>query len=91
MAIRLTAVRLAGGYEHQHITHLWWTNPSTGESGSSSKATLVDWIENDGKAYVEEDGHRVNVGVVKPSSGSKYLRTYADGVWTNNLLSLPRR
>jgi uncharacterized protein DUF3892 len=36
-------------------------------------------------------GNRVDVGVVTPTDGSKYLRTYADGKWTDNLLALPRR
>ncbi|MCL1029344.1 DUF3892 domain-containing protein [Serratia silvae] len=29
------------------------------------------------------------IGVVTPTNGPKYLRTYADGKWNNNLLSLP--
>lgn len=92
MAIRFTAIRLSGGITHQHIVRLWWVNPSTGETGDNTRAQLVDWIENqNGKAYVEEHGHRVNVGVVTPSSGAKYLRTYADGCWSNNLLSLPQK
>jgi hypothetical protein len=36
-------------------------------------------------------GHVVGVRVVAPASGSKYVQTYADGIWTENLLSLPRR
>lgn len=51
---------------------------------------MVDWIENKkGKAFVGSGSQRVEVGVVSPSGGQPYLRTYADGVWTNNLLSLP--
>ncbi|MEU3862984.1 DUF3892 domain-containing protein [Streptomyces sp. NPDC028722] len=29
--------------------------------------------------------------MVTPPRGEKYLQTHADGVWTNNLLALPRR
>jgi Protein of unknown function (DUF3892) len=36
-------------------------------------------------------GNRADVGVVTPTHGAKYLRTYADGVWTDNLLALPRK
>ncbi|WP_344391902.1 DUF3892 domain-containing protein [Streptomyces vastus] len=47
-------------------------------------------IEN-GKAYTDDDrGHWAYVLVVTPAYGEKYLRTYADGVWTDNLLALPR-
>ncbi|WP_308188150.1 DUF3892 domain-containing protein [Streptomyces sp. DH7] len=44
-----------------------------------------------GEAYTDAAGHRTKVAVVTPTRGEKYLRTHADGVWTNNLLALPRR
>lgn len=93
MAICFTAIRLSGGTQHEHIVHLWWANPANGSTGDTSRAQLVDWIENQhGKAYVEDHyGHRVDVYVVTPRVGSKYLRTKKDGVWTDNLLALPRR
>ncbi|MET8978964.1 DUF3892 domain-containing protein [Streptomyces sp. NPDC004539] len=94
MAIQITAVRLStGGTTHEHITHLWWTNQASSETGHSTRAQLVDWIENQGgKAYTSDrTGHRTEVAVVTPARGEKYLRTRADGVWTNNLLALPRR
>jgi hypothetical protein len=40
---------------------------------------------------VDQIGNYVDVGVVRPPVGPPYLRTHADGVWTNNLLALPRR
>ncbi|MDQ4114641.1 MAG: DUF3892 domain-containing protein [Actinomycetota bacterium] len=93
MAIRITAIRLSGGTQHEHISRLWWTNPSTGKTGDNTRSEIVSWLESGGnKAYVDDGaGHRVNVGVVDPAVGAKYLRTYADGVWTNNLLALPHR
>lgn len=92
MSIRIYAVRLTGGNTHQHITRLWWTNPANGKSGDNTRAEIVTWIErDDGKAYVEEGGRRAEALVVTPATGPKYLRTYADGVWANNLLELPRR
>ncbi|MEU7868030.1 DUF3892 domain-containing protein [Dactylosporangium sp. NPDC049140] len=93
MAIRITAIRQSGGSSHEHIVRLWWTNPSTGKTGENSRAEIVAWIEEEnGKAYVEDaSGNRADVGVVKPASGAKYLRTHADGKWTDNLLALPRR
>ncbi|MFL6161796.1 MAG: DUF3892 domain-containing protein [Jatrophihabitantaceae bacterium] len=92
MSIRFTAIRLSGGTAHQHIVRLWWTNPSSSETGDNSRAQLVDWVEQGGKAYVEDRfGNRVDVGVVTPQVGEKYLRTYADSKWTDNLLALPRK
>lgn len=93
MAISITGIRLSGGPEHQHIVRLWWTNPSTGKTRENTRAQIVAWIENeDGKAYVEDaGGNRADIGVITPTRGEKYLRTYADRVWTNNLLALPQR
>lgn len=92
MSIRITAVRLTGGQTHQHITRLWWINPANGKTGENTRDVIVAWIENEnGKAYVDEGGHRVDVLVVRPASGPKYLRTRTDDVWTDNLLALPRR
>ena len=94
MTIRITHVRLAGGTFHEHITTLWWTDPADNKNGDSSKETVVGWIDDKGgTAYVQQPGTaRADVGTVDPGNGrAKYLRTYADGAWNNNLLSLPRR
>ncbi|MBF6276389.1 MULTISPECIES: DUF3892 domain-containing protein [Nocardia] len=93
MAIRITAIHLEGGYGHEHIQQVQWTNPATNETRKSSRAEIVAWIENeDGKAYVEQPpAPRAWVHVVTPGGGrAKYLQTKSDGVWSNNLLSLPR-
>lgn len=93
MAIRITDIRQAGGTGHEHISVLWWTNPATGQDGNSTRASIVSWIENEnGKAYTEDgQGNRADVLVVTPARAEKYLRTYADGRWTDNLLALPRK
>jgi Protein of unknown function (DUF3892) len=93
LAIRFTKIELTGGTSHEHITHLWWTDPASGDTGDNSRQRLVTWIENEnGKAYVDDGlGNRADVGVVSPAGRDKYLRTYADGKWTDNLLALPRK
>jgi len=93
MSVRITHVRLSppSANTHEAITDFYWTNEGTGQSDSSTKATMVDWIDNKkGHAYVGAGVDRADVGVVRPDGGTPYLRTYADGKWNNNLLSLPR-
>jgi len=93
MSIKIINIRLSvGGSLHEHITDLKWVDDSdTAKTGSNTRAQIVDLIENkNGKAHTGSGNTRAEVGVVKPPEGSKYLRTYADGQWTNNLLALPR-
>ena len=50
---------------------------------------MVDWIDNKaGVAKVQSNTGDVMVGTVDGTP--KYLRTYANGKWTDNLLALPR-
>jgi hypothetical protein len=91
MSIRITHVRLAGGYrDHEHITDFRWISYESGEVGESTKQVLVDWLAGGGNAYVESPGTRVPVGVVRPEGRLAYVRTYANDRWTDNLLSLDR-
>lgn len=84
----ITAIHMEGGHSHEHIASVRWRNPSTSKVGQSSRREMVEFIEkNDaGTAKVTDGVHTVNVGVFK----EKWLRTYADGTWTDNLLALPR-
>ena len=39
--------------------------------------------------YTKEGNASVWVGVKISAAGNKYLQTYADGIWRDNLLALP--
>ena len=85
----MTAIHLVGGREHPHIAEVKWRNPSTAATGKSSRATMVDWIANkNGDARVQDARGEVRVGVV--NANPPYIRTHADGRWTDNLLALPQ-
>lgn len=71
---------------HEHITHLgnpaanWkWTREQVIASIEAKTNTFYVLDPNTGK--------RSNVGVVRPEGRPAYVRTYADGQWSNNLLS----
>jgi hypothetical protein len=89
----INGIRLSHGSSHEHIVRVWWADSSSTNAGNNSTQELVTWIEQGGRASVVDPvGRQANVGVVSPANGRpKYLRTYADGVWTDNLLSLPQR
>lgn len=68
---------------HEGITHLggatWhWTRQDVINSIEAKTNTFFTLV----------GGNRAEVGVVSGANG-KYLRTYADGKWNDNLLALP--
>jgi hypothetical protein len=71
---------------HEHITHLggtgWkWTREEVIASIDARTNTFH---------VLDAAGDRANVGVVDPKNGrARYVRTYADGIWKDNLLALP--
>jgi hypothetical protein len=67
---------------HEGITHLgskdWkWTRTKVIQSIEDKSNTF----------YTLVNGKRADVRVIN-GSNSKYVRTYADGIWTDNLLAL---
>jgi hypothetical protein len=88
--IRITAVRIEGGTEHEHITEILWEGASS--SGHTSRGALIEWLKESSanRAVVGEAGGRVAVLVVESSEETAYVRTQADGVWRDDLLELPR-
>ena len=94
MSIRITCIsKDNGNHENPHaaISSLGWTNEQTGETGSSSRLQMYDWIKDqNGVAYVRDaKGNQARVGTAETDRGTKYVRTYSDKVWTDNLLALP--
>jgi hypothetical protein len=72
------------GSDHSTITHLG------GPSGWRwTKAEVITSIEAGTNTFftIGPDGKRANILVV--DENPKYVRTVADGKWTNNLLALP--
>jgi hypothetical protein len=94
MSVRVTCISKSNGdHENPHaaISSVGWTNESTNKSGSSTRLVMYDWIKDEnGVAYVRDrDGNQVRVGTAETARGTKYIRTYRDKVWTDNLLAMP--
>ena len=72
--------------QHEHITHLG------GNTWKWTRQQVIQSIDNRTNTFFVIDpvsGRRADVGVVRPTDGrAPFVQTYADGVWTNNLLSL---
>lgn len=72
---------------HEHITHLG--NPA-GDWMWPREQVIRSIDEKSNTFYVLDptSGKRADIGVVREAGKAPYLRTYADGRWDNNLLSL---
>jgi hypothetical protein len=86
----ITAVQMSGSTSHERISSVRWLNCSDGTSNVVPTAGMIEWLEKEGNsARVAGEEKPVAVGVWVTASG-KYLRTFANEEWTDNLLSLPR-
>ena len=76
---------------HEHITHI----------GNNQIATPWKWTREQVIASIDaktntfyvidpKTGRRAEVGVYRVAGKLPFLRTYADGDWNDNLLSLPQ-
>jgi hypothetical protein len=93
MAVKVTCVSKPSGNNldpHEAISRIGWLNESTGAQGVSTRLEIYDFIKGGGQVYVTGLGSsRVYVGCRENSIGTKFVQTYADGQWNNNLLSQP--
>jgi hypothetical protein len=94
MSIRITCIKKSNGYHedpHHAISELGWTSEQTNETGRSTRLEMYDWIKNqNGVAFVADArGNKARVGGREHANGTKYVQTYADRIWTDNLLALP--
>lgn len=72
---------------HEHITHLG--NPAS--SWIWTREQVIQSIDSKTNTFYVADpatSKRAYIGVVREAGKLPYLRTYADGSWNNNLLSL---
>ena len=93
MAIRIVRVHRPTGFNgniHEVIADLQWVNEESVTTGVSTREAVYEWIKAGGKAIVRGAARDVAyVGTRINARGTKYLQTYADGIWKDNLLALP--
>lgn len=93
MSVRITCISKSYGYHenpYTAITYLGWKNEHNGETGKSTRLEIYNWIEKSGVAYVKDSkGNVANLITAKTISGTRYVKTKADDVKSDNLLMLP--
>lgn len=74
---------------HEHITQIG--NPAAGWRWTKEQVIAsIDAKTNTFYVVDPVTGKRAYVGVYRVPGKQPWLQTYADGIWNNNLLSLPR-
>jgi hypothetical protein len=92
MAYRITGIRKPGGVSNTHeaISHYRWIEDGSTTSTITERMTVVGWVNTGHKFYVSDGKNTAWCGVRTSSRGTKFLQTYSDGKWNDNLLSLPQ-
>ncbi len=89
MSIEITHVRYGSTLKSEDvITTYKWRNEQTGAVDSSDKPAMVKWLDEGGVAWVGRNP-RAQAVAVHPAGQNAYVRTVADGKYTNNLTNLP--
>jgi len=93
MSVRITCIKKDNGNHnnpHEAIEYLGWLNEATGESDTCTRLTMVDFIEKkNGIAYVvDRYGNKAYLYVRSSVNGNKFVQTYADKKYSDNLLAL---
>jgi hypothetical protein len=74
---------------HEHITRVGGPNPNGVDRWADTALNVVRFIEsNQHRFYTREGNASAWVGVRTSAAGNKFLQTYADGIWKDNLLAL---
>jgi hypothetical protein len=87
--IEITARRMAGGNNHEHIVSVQLRDVMYGVTGEVTVDELVDWVTRGGDAFLfRARGGRAALGV-EPGQPPR-LRAFVDGAPTDDLLALDR-
>jgi hypothetical protein len=74
---------------HEHITNLGGPKPDGSGRWQDTAVNLIRFIETkQHRFYTREGNASALVGVRVSAAGNKFLQTYADGIWKDNLLAL---
>jgi hypothetical protein len=93
MSVRITCITKSdGNHENAYtaIQTLGWIEDGTNKTGKSTRLEIYNWIKDKkGIAYVKDSkGNAANLICAETDKGTKYVKTKADDVKSDNLLQL---
>lgn len=92
MALQITGIRKPNPHDsHVAVSHYRWIDHDDDTTGIDKREDLIRWMEkNEVRAYVASGNGKVWCGIRENTHGTKYLQTYANEKWNDNLLELPQ-
>lgn len=93
MSVKITCItKLAGDHENPFsaISNMSWIDEQTQQSGNNTREEMYAFVVNGGMAYVKDQfGNTAMLEAKVTAKGTKYVKTVADDVKSDNLLKLP--
>ena len=90
--IEIIKRHMVGGQLTEHIAKVKYIS-SDGTEKEGTRQAMVDWLDkstsNQAVVYSKDRMSKAYVGVVHRDNAPDYIKTHADGKWTDNLLALP--
>ncbi len=90
--IWITAVQFddSGREEHETIRAVRWRDGELRQQGEHTMAELVALVRARTLVYVSDEAFQRTAVVRVVDADPPYIRAWAQGKWTNDLLALPR-
>jgi len=92
MSVRITCIKKDNG-DHENpyaaIKSMNWLNEESQNTGTTSREDMHDFVKGGGEAYVKDAaGNKAKLVARVTDKGTKYVKTTADDVKSDNLLKL---
>ncbi|MDN3584383.1 DUF3892 domain-containing protein [Mucilaginibacter flavus] len=92
MSVKITCIKKDNGnHENPYVAikSMTWISEDDQKTGTSSREEMYDFVKKGGEAYVKDSvGNKAKLVAQTTDKGTKYVKTVADDVTSDNLLKL---
>ena len=92
MSVKITCIKKDNGnHENPYVAikSMNWLNEADQKTGTSTREDMYSFVKDGGEAYVKDaDGNKAKLVAKITDKSTKYVKTVADDVKSDNLLKL---
>lgn len=92
MSVKIICIKKDNGnHENPYVAikSMNWLNEANQNSGTSTREQMYDFVKDGNEAYVKDSlGNKAKLVAKTTDKGTKYVKTVADDVKSDNLLKL---